>query len=71
MHAVEVNNLIKKYDGRLVLKGVSFTVAPGEIFGILGTERCRQDDHCRVDRRFAPSRRGDDQDPRARPPEGP
>jgi ABC-2 type transport system ATP-binding protein len=36
MHAVEVDNLIKKYDDRLVLKGVSFTVAPGEIFGILG-----------------------------------
>jgi ABC-2 type transport system ATP-binding protein len=36
MHAVEVVNLIKNYDGRPVLKGVSFTVAPGEIFGILG-----------------------------------
>ncbi|HEX2403227.1 MAG TPA: ABC transporter ATP-binding protein [Acidimicrobiia bacterium] len=36
MHAVEVDNLIKNYDGRPVLKGVSFTVAPGEIFGILG-----------------------------------
>ena len=36
MHAVEVDNLIKKYDDRQVLKGVSFTVAPGEIFGILG-----------------------------------
>jgi ABC-2 type transport system ATP-binding protein len=36
MHAVEVDNLIKKYDGRPVLKGISFTVAPGEIFGILG-----------------------------------
>jgi ABC-2 type transport system ATP-binding protein len=36
MHAVEVDNLIKSYDRRPVLKGVSFTVAPGEIFGILG-----------------------------------
>jgi ABC-2 type transport system ATP-binding protein len=36
MHTVEVDNLIKSYDGRPVLKGVSFTVAPGEIFGILG-----------------------------------
>ena len=36
MHAVEVENLIKEYHGRPVLKGISFTVAPGEIFGILG-----------------------------------
>jgi ABC-2 type transport system ATP-binding protein len=33
---VEVNNLVKTYDGRNVVDGISFSVAKGEIFGILG-----------------------------------
>ena len=33
---VAVNDLIKRYDGRAVVDGVSFAVAPGECFGILG-----------------------------------
>jgi ABC-2 type transport system ATP-binding protein len=33
---VEVENLVKTYDGRNVVDGVSFEVKKGEIFGILG-----------------------------------
>ena len=33
---VEVKNLVKTYDNRNVVDGVSFTVGKGEIFGILG-----------------------------------
>ncbi len=33
---VEVKNLVKKYDNKKVVKGISFDVKEGEIFGILG-----------------------------------
>lgn len=33
---VEVTNLTKRYDKKAVVKGISFTVEEGEIFGILG-----------------------------------
>jgi ABC-2 type transport system ATP-binding protein len=33
---IEANNLTKRYDGVTVVKGVSFSVARGEIFGLLG-----------------------------------
>jgi ABC-2 type transport system ATP-binding protein len=33
---IEVKNLVKRYDGVAVVKGVSFSVARGEIFGLLG-----------------------------------
>ncbi len=33
---VEVKKLVKKYDGKPVVKGISFDVKAGEIFGILG-----------------------------------
>ena len=33
---IEVQNLVKRYDGTAVVKGVSFSVARGEIFGVLG-----------------------------------
>lgn len=36
MAVIEVENLTKRYGGRPVLNGVSFTVDEGEIFGILG-----------------------------------
>ncbi len=36
MAAVEVTGLVKRYAGRAVVDGVSFTVEEGEIFGILG-----------------------------------
>ena len=34
--AIEVHDLHKSYDGRPVLRGVSFSVGEGEIFGIAG-----------------------------------
>jgi ABC-2 type transport system ATP-binding protein len=34
--AVEVSGLRHEYSGRPALKGISFSVAPGEIFGLLG-----------------------------------
>jgi ABC-2 type transport system ATP-binding protein len=33
---LEAKNLVKRYDGVPVVKGISFAVAPGEIFGLLG-----------------------------------
>ncbi len=35
-NVIEVQNLTKRYDGTAVVKGVSFSVARGEIFGLLG-----------------------------------
>ena len=36
MNVIEVTNLTKRYDGRPVVDGISFSVEEGEIFGILG-----------------------------------
>lgn len=36
MTVIEVNGLTKRYGDRTVVDGVSFTVAEGEVFGILG-----------------------------------
>ncbi|WP_134731042.1 ABC transporter ATP-binding protein [Amycolatopsis nivea] len=36
MAIIEVESLVKRYGGQTVVDGVSFTVEPGEIFGILG-----------------------------------
>ena len=36
MYAIEVQNLARHYNGTRALDGISFTVAPGEIFGFLG-----------------------------------
>jgi ABC-2 type transport system ATP-binding protein len=33
---IEAQNLVKRYNGTAVVKGISFSVAPGEIFGLLG-----------------------------------
>lgn len=38
--AIEVNNLECGYDGKVVLKNISFTVARGEIFFIIGGSGC-------------------------------
>jgi ABC-2 type transport system ATP-binding protein len=35
-NVIEAHNLTKRYDGSAVVKGVSFAVARGEIFGLLG-----------------------------------
>src|SRR2546423_12546670 len=34
--AVKVHELVKAYNGRAVVDGLSFTVAPGEVFALLG-----------------------------------
>ena len=36
MPVIEVQDLVKEYDGRAVVDGISFAVEEGEIFGILG-----------------------------------
>jgi ABC-2 type transport system ATP-binding protein len=36
MNAIEVSDLHKSYDSREVLHGLSFSVAPGEVFALLG-----------------------------------
>src|SRR6188768_3539992 len=36
MNVIEVTDLTKRYDGRPVVDGISFSVEEGEIFGILG-----------------------------------
>ena len=33
---LEVRDVVKQYDGRAVVRNVSFSVAPGEIFALLG-----------------------------------
>jgi len=33
---IEVENLVKRFGGRVTLKGISFTVHDGEIYGLLG-----------------------------------
>jgi ABC-2 type transport system ATP-binding protein len=33
---IEVENLVKRYDGVAVVKGISFSIGRGEIFGLLG-----------------------------------
>jgi len=40
MHAVAASNLAFSYNGRAVLKDVSFTVAPGELACLLGPNGC-------------------------------
>ena len=39
---VEVHNLRKAYGQKVAVADVSFAVAPGEIFGILGPKRLRE-----------------------------
>ncbi len=34
--AIEVEDLVRRYDGLVALAGISFSVEPGEIFGFLG-----------------------------------
>ncbi len=36
MRVIEINNLSRSFDGRLVLNNVSFNVEEGEVFGYLG-----------------------------------
>lgn len=46
MDAVVVENLVKRYGDVVALDGVSFSVARGEVFGLLGAQRGGEDhDH--------------------------
>jgi ABC-2 type transport system ATP-binding protein len=36
MSAIDVRNIVKQFGSFVAVKGISFTVAPGEIFGLLG-----------------------------------
>lgn len=36
MHIIKVDNLVKTYNTRRAVKGISFQVEEGEIFGIIG-----------------------------------
>jgi len=36
---LEVDNLVKKYGGFEAVKGISFEVEEGEVFGLLGPNR--------------------------------
>jgi ABC-2 type transport system ATP-binding protein len=36
MYAIEVKNLVKSYGGITAVKGISFTVNEGEVFGLIG-----------------------------------
>ena len=38
MYSVEADNLIKRYGSNEALRGVSFRVSEGEIFGIIGPD---------------------------------
>ena len=39
---IEVKNLVKKYGSHLAVDHLNFTVDTGQIYGFLGTERCRK-----------------------------
>ena len=51
--AIEVAGLEKRYGDRRAVDGISFTIAAGEVFGLLGPER-RGQDHDRRDPRGLP-----------------
>ena len=42
---IDVHGLTKKFDGRAVVRNLSMQVKRGTIYGFLGPERLRQDDH--------------------------
>ena len=41
---IEVTNLRKSFGDRMLIEDLSFTLPPAGIVGIIGPERCRQDD---------------------------
>ena len=42
---VTVQGLVKKFDDLVAVDHVDFSIAEGEIFGLLGSQRRRQDHH--------------------------
>ena len=41
---IEFRNIVKSFDGQIVLKGVNLDINEKEFVTLLGTERLRQDD---------------------------
>ena len=56
--AIAVDGLEKRYGATRAVDGLSFTVEPGEVFGLLGPERRGQDDDRRDPRGLPPARCG-------------
>ena len=56
---IDVRHLYKRYGDTVAVDDVSFSVQPGEIFGILGPERRGQDHHGGVRRGPARSPTGE------------
>ena len=57
MPLLEVTGLVKTYGSRRVVDGVDFDVDSGEIVGLLGTQRRRQNDQLPHDLRHDRARR--------------
>ena len=57
-NVIEVRDLRKTYGSLVAVDDVSFSVRPGEIFGILGPQWCRKDHDGGVDRRATAARCG-------------
>ena len=41
---LEVSDVVVRFGGIMALDGVSFDLEEGQILGLIGPERCRQDD---------------------------
>ena len=44
MPIVELHNIRKVYDTKVAVEGLTLTIEPGTMFGLLGPKRLRQDD---------------------------
>ncbi len=51
---IEVENLVKRFGGRVALKGISFTVHDGEIYGLLGPNGSGKSTTMRILARIVP-----------------
>ena len=58
-HAIDVQSIVKRFGDFTAVDGISFTVEPGEIFGLLGSQRRGQVDSHSHDDDAHPADRGD------------
>ncbi len=67
---VDAAGVVKAFGDHLLMDGLSFTLPPGGIVGVIGPERSRQDDPLQDDRRRGEARCGqrDDRRPRSSSP---